>query len=105
VVAPYFIEITEGSSVFQTRSEQYDPNNPAHTFNNILGTGGLFEGVWRSKIQMGANIKAAFNFELGTVKSQITGFEVGFLLDSYFKKVNLMPTATNRAERSIQRLK
>lgn len=97
VVAPYYIEITEGNSVFQTKSEQYNPDNPLHTFNNILGTGGLFEGVWKSKIQMGANIKAALNFELGTTKNQITGFEVGFLLDSYFKKVILMPTGTNRA--------
>lgn len=97
VVAPYFIEITEGNSVFQTKSEQYNPNNPSHIFNNILGTGGLFAGVWQSDIQMGVNTKAALNFELGTVKTQITGFEVGFLLDSYLKKVDLMPTATNRA--------
>src|SRR4051812_35248001 len=35
VVAPYYIEITEGGgNVFQTKSEQYDPNNPLHTFNN-----------------------------------------------------------------------
>jgi hypothetical protein len=97
VVAPYYIEITEGNSVFDTKSEQYDPNNKAHSFSNILGTGGLFEGVWHSNIQLGGNVKAAFNFELGTVKSQITGFEVGFLLDSYFKKIDIMPTATNHA--------
>jgi len=97
VLAPYYIEITEGNSIFQTKSEQYDPDNRAHTFNNILGTGGLFAGVWQSDIQMGVNAKAALNFELGTIKTQITGFEIGFLLDSYFKKVNLMPTATNHA--------
>ena len=39
---------------------------------------------------------AALNFELGTVKSQVTGFEVGFLLDAYINKVVLMPTATNK---------
>ncbi len=46
---------------------------------------------------MGANLKFGFNFELGTVKSQVTGFEAGFLLDSYLKKVIIMPTAPNRA--------
>ena len=97
VVAPYYIELQEGNSIFQTSREQYDPDNTTHTFENITGTGGLFAGIGKSKIQLGGNIKAAFNFELGTVKSQITGFEVGFLLDSYFKKVIIMPTAQNRA--------
>ena len=46
---------------------------------------------------MGGNIKAALNFELGTVKSQVTGFEVGFLMDAYFNKVVLMPTSVNRS--------
>jgi hypothetical protein len=43
----------------------------------------------------GANLKAAINFELGTTKSQVTGFEAGFLLDAYTKKIDLMPAAKN----------
>jgi hypothetical protein len=46
---------------------------------------------------MGGNLKAALNFELGLVKSQVTGFEVGFLVDAYFNEVNLMPTAENKS--------
>jgi hypothetical protein len=48
-----------------------------------------------SKIQLGANIKAGFNFELGIVKSQVPGFEVGILMDSYFNTIVLMPKAEN----------
>lgn len=97
VVAPYYIERSVDASLFSTRHEQYDPNNRDHSFNNILGTGNLFEGLGDSKIQMGANLKAALNFELGTLKSQVTGFEVGFLVDAYLNKVILMPTATNKS--------
>ncbi len=95
IVAPYYIERSVDNSFFQTVKEQYDPTNPQHNFNNILGTGNLFQGLGESTIQLGVNIKAGMNFELGTVKSQVTGFEVGFLLDTYANKVILMPTASN----------
>ena len=95
VVAPYFIERAIDNSFFATKHEQYDPNNPFHSYNKILGTGYLFEGLGKSELQLGGNVKAGFNFELGTVKSQVTGFEVGFLLDAYFNKVILMPTTNN----------
>ena len=94
-VAPYYIERSVDNSFFQTKREQYDPTNPQHNFNNILGTGNLFQGIGESKIQLGANLKAGLNFELGTTKNQVTGFEVGFLLDSYINKIVLMPTTKN----------
>jgi len=97
IVAPYYIERAVDNSLFTTVHEQYDPNNPNHSFNNILGTGNLFEGLFESEIQMGANAKLGFNFELGTVKSQVTGFEVGFLVDAYLNEIVLMPTADNRS--------
>ncbi|MBY0435356.1 MAG: hypothetical protein K2U26_14710 [Cyclobacteriaceae bacterium] len=98
VVAPYYIErALDNNSFFVTRKEQYNPDNPQHNFNNILGTGSLFQGVGESTIQLGANVKLGLNFELGTIKSQVTGFEVGFLLDAYFNKVILMPSTTNNS--------
>ena len=95
IVAPYFIERTIDNSFFSTKHEQYDPNNPFHSYHKILGTGYLFEGLGQSKLQLGGNIKAGLNFELGTVKSQVTGFEVGFLLDTYFNEIVMVPTAKN----------
>ncbi|NOT75603.1 MAG: hypothetical protein HOP08_11785 [Cyclobacteriaceae bacterium] len=94
-VAPYYIERSVDNSAFQTVKEQYDPANPAHGFGAILGTGNLFQGLGESDIQLGVNVKAGVNFELGTTKSSVTGFEVGFLLDTYFKTIVLMPTTTN----------
>jgi hypothetical protein len=97
IVAPYYIERTVDNSYFSSVHEQYDPNNPNHSYNNILGTGNVFEGIGESSIQIGGNLKAALNFELGIVKSQVTGFEIGFLVDGYFNEVNLMPTAENKS--------
>jgi hypothetical protein len=97
IVAPYYIERTVDNSYFTSIHEQYDPYNPNHSFNNILGTGNLFEGIGDSKIQLGGNLKAALNFELGFVKSQVTGFEVGMLVDAYVNQVNLIPTAENKS--------
>ena len=93
VVSPYFI--TRGLD--GTIREQYDPNNPEHTYNNITGSAGFFYGLGDSKIQLGGNVKAALNFETGVLKSQVTGFEVGFLLDAYTKEVVIVPSAPNKS--------
>jgi hypothetical protein len=92
LVAPYYVEWAPGGNGFVTVREQYNPLIPAEY---ILGTGRLFEGLGDSKAKMGANIKAALNFELGTFKSQVTGFEAGFLLDMYSADVEMVPTAKN----------
>ena len=97
IVAFYYIERMVDNSFFVTVHEQYNPNNPEHRFENILGTGNLFEGLGESTLQLGINLKLGLAFELGTVKSSVTGFELGFLLDSYFNEVILMPTAENKA--------
>lgn len=95
VVAPYYIEyFPEGGGGGFTVRAQY---NPTINIDYIAGTGRLFEGLGKSKITPGANLKAALNFELGTLKSQVTGFEAGFLLDTYVKGVELMPAAKNYA--------
>ena len=98
ILAPYFIEFdpdgVQGGAI-QTRSEQYNPN--VHSFNSILGTGHLFQGIQDSEIKLGANVKMALSFELGTSKNNVTGFEAGFLLDAYTEEIVLVPTANNRA--------
>ncbi len=91
VVAPYFVEYKPRDNTYTVRG-QY---NNEIAFGDIVGTGRLFEGIGDSRIVPGANIKAAINFELGTVKSQVTGFEAGFLLDAYTKTIELMSATRN----------
>ncbi len=96
VVAPYYVELRAGTSENVSVREQYDPQKHTNVAL-IYGPGRLFEGLGESKIKLGANAKVALNFELGTIKSQVTGFEAGFLLDAYTSKVILMPTTENYA--------
>jgi hypothetical protein len=92
VVAPYYVEwAVDGTGLYTVR-EQYYPEIPAEY---ILGPGRLFEGLGDSKVKLGGNLKAALNFELGVFKSQVTGFEAGFLLDAYTSKIEMVPTAKN----------
>lgn len=91
VVTPYYIQYSDSNNPYYTTNVPYTNQS----YGSIQGTGGLFEGLGSSKIQMGGNLKAAMNFELGTAKSQVTGFEAGILLDAYFNKVVMMPSAEN----------
>lgn len=95
VVAPYYVQVDPtGGQGYYTYNTPYTPDI---SYGQIQGTGSLFEGLFESKLQLGANLKAAMNFELGTAKNQVTGFEVGFLLDAYANKIVLMPSAENHA--------
>jgi hypothetical protein len=92
IQAPYYIERAANDGGFVTVREQYHPGIEA---SQIYGPGRLFEGLGESQIKLGINMKAAINFELGTTKSQVTGFEAGMLLDAYASKIELVPTAKN----------
>lgn len=93
VVAPYYIEYAYSRT--QTRREQYDPEIHQSRFN-VLGPGKLFEGLGESKLAIGANAKAALAFEMGVFKSNVTGVELGYLLEGFTKEIELMPTVENR---------
>lgn len=90
IVAPYYVEYSVDNSGFLTLRAQYNLDIPVDA---IWGTGRLFEGLGESKLVPGANLKAGLNFEMGDIKSAVTGFEAGFLLDVYTRKIEMMPTA------------
>lgn len=94
ILAPYYIEYNPAGSG-GTVTEQFDPER--HNFNGIVGTGRLFQGIGESKIIPGLNLKASISFEFGTFKSNVTGFELGFMGEQYTKEVVLIPTADNQS--------
>jgi hypothetical protein len=87
--APYYIEY-EGRG-----REQFNP--AVHDFNYILGTGNIFQGIEDSEIKIGANVKASLSFEFGTFKTNVVGFETGFMMEAFANQVVIMPNAENRA--------
>ncbi len=89
IVSPYYVEYQAENAQLSS----FAPYSKSIPTGRILGPGRLFQGLGESTILLGANLKAAINFELGTIKSQVTGFETGFLLDAYTKKIELMEDA------------
>ena len=97
VVAPYYVNLAQGSNnFFYTKSVRHDPSDPNQPFESIFGPGKLFQGLGEAAIVPGANVKAALNFEMGSLKSHVTGFELGFLLDAYIREIELMAETKNR---------
>lgn len=87
--APYYIELN------QFAKAPYDPSNPSHSVDNITGSGFIFQGLFESNIVIGLNVRAGLSFEFGTFKSNVSGFEIGMLIDAYARKINMIPEADN----------
>jgi len=87
--APYYIEYN------QVVKEPYDPS--IHQIENITGSGFIFQGLFQSNLVLGVNLRAGMSFEFGTFKSNVSGFEIGMLLDAYARKIQMIPEADNYA--------
>jgi hypothetical protein len=92
VLKPYYIQVAYGRGSF--RDEVFDPNK--HTYSNIVGSGGFFEGLGQSQIVPGVNLKAALNFELDAFRQSNISLEIGFLAEAYSKPINIMAITENR---------
>ena len=89
--APYYVELN------QATREPYDPSNPGHSIDRITGSGFMFQGLFQSNLVMGMNVRAGLSFEFGTFKSNVSGFELGILMDAYTRKIEMIPAADNYA--------
>jgi len=87
--SPYYIELKQFARV------PYDPTK--HLFEEITGSGFIFQGLLKSNIVVGVNLRAGLSFEFGTFKSNVSGFEIGMMLDAYARKINMIPKADNNA--------
>ncbi|MDX1314667.1 MAG: hypothetical protein R3356_04125 [Eudoraea sp.] len=87
--APYYIEYS------QLSREPYDPR--IHLIENISGSGFMFQGLFQSNLVMGLNLRAGLSFEFGTFKSNVSGFELGVLVDAYSRRIEIIPEADNYA--------
>ncbi|MDN4166247.1 hypothetical protein QWY31_12095 [Cytophagales bacterium LB-30] len=93
LLAPYYVQT--GPANGQRVNEPYDPNK--HQISEIYGSGGLFQGLPESSVNIGLSAKVGLSFEFGTYKSNLAGFETGFAIDAFTKQMEIMPFAKNRA--------
>ena len=75
-------------------NEQYDPFK--HTdYDAILDHGPLFSGIGQTKVVPGVHLRAGLSFEYGRYRDAVTGAEVGFLLESFTKRLFILSPGNN----------
>ncbi len=84
---PYFVELENG------RIEQYDPDGTTR----IVGSTSPFRGLFESKLLLGFNVKASLTFETNSTKNRVFGFEAGFIVEAFSRKVEILPRAENKS--------
>lgn len=101
IIAPYFVKVGDDGAAVQFG---YDPKTVGpgktptlYSYQSITGTGHLFQGLGQSSLKVGANMKASLTFELGAFKSNVTGFEIGTMVEAYAGKVELMPEEDDKS--------
>lgn len=71
-------------------SEQFNPNNPQHTQNNIIGNSPFFTGSSNTSFEFGAYGKASLSVEWGEFTEEFHTLEAGLVLDVYPSQLELM---------------
>ncbi len=83
---PYYIEYLYGN---ESKIEAYDP--AIHNdFNRVLGSAGALVGLGECKIVPGFHIKPALSFEMGHMNGNVTGIEIGALVEAFTEKMIIL---------------
>lgn len=76
-------------------TERYDPNNPLHTPDNIIGRAGYFRGFEKMNFFPGASFKLGLSFEHSSLDDDIKLLETGIVVDAFYKTIPIMAHAQN----------
>ncbi|GAA4462797.1 hypothetical protein GCM10023189_39950 [Nibrella saemangeumensis] len=93
IIKPYYVQVSYGN---QTRNIPYRPALANSPTENIIGSGGFFQGFGKSELTVGVNVKAAVSFELSAFRNNTTGIEIGVLAEAFPKQIVIIPNTTNR---------
>lgn len=92
LMVPYYVRYAVGNQRSDDlREMQYNPDvlEP----EQIYGSSGVFRGLSETGFAPGVHFKAGLSFEYGRYHENITGVEVGFLVEHFFKKPDIIPEA------------
>ncbi len=90
--SPYYIEVRAGKTTLKV---PYDPNNPNHYWTNIIGSGNVLQGLGKSTVVPGLNVKIGVGFEFGAFKTNVVGIEIGFQADWLTQTIIIMANTEN----------
>lgn len=88
LLVPYYVNLGEGGSA------PYDPNTMSPY--QVVGATGVLRGLGESNLRIGVHARASLLFEFGAFKSNITGFEIGVLIEQYAGEVIILPLSENQ---------
>lgn len=96
---PVYLEISESGGppgqYERVSTERYDPNNPDHSIDHILGSSTFFKGLGELKVHPGIYGKLGISFDYAKKERSINTIEAGVIVDAYLKVVEQMAFAKN----------
>ena len=95
---PIFLDVAIRNSVGQVEAvttERYDPENPNHSQDNILGRSSPFRGIDKMQFYPGIYGKFGFSFEYGKKQKAVRSLEAGVIVDYYIQDVPMMARIKN----------
>ena len=95
---PIFLDVAIRNSVGQVESvitERYEPENPNHTQDNILGRSSPLRGIDKMQFYPGIYGKFGFSFEYGKKQKTVRSLEAGIIVDYYIQDVPMMAKIKN----------
>ncbi|GAB4023005.1 hypothetical protein [Spirosoma koreense] len=98
IIKPYYLEVSYGNFTRTVPASEVNGFSTA-TGETVTGAGGFFQGLDKSKLTVGLNVKAALSFELSAFRSNTTGVEVGFLAEIFPNKVVIIPNTDPNGKR------
>ena len=95
---PIYLDIAYRNSIGPVEAvttERYDPENPEHNQNNILGKSSPFRGIDKMQFYPGMYGKFGFSFEYGKKQKAVRSLEAGVIIDYYIRDVEMMARIKN----------
>ncbi|MFT4681654.1 MAG: hypothetical protein ACI9FU_000374 [Granulosicoccus sp.] len=93
---PVYLEITDFSIPFSpVNTERYDPDNPKHRKDNILGASYFFKGFDKMEINPGLYGKVGVSFDYAKKQRSVSTIEAGVIVDVYFRVIEQMAFTSN----------
>lgn len=77
-------------------TERYDPENPHHSLDNIVGRAEFLKGFDEIKPYPGLYARVGFTFEYAPYDDDVRALEVGIIVDAYPKTIPIMAYIENK---------
>lgn len=86
IIAPYYVEYANSSGNYPYTV----PYTPDLNIFGIYGPARPLQGIEESSVAPGLHVRTGLSFEFGTFKSNVSGLEIGLMMEAYTRRVQLL---------------